>query len=48
MAAHGGTRHGGVPGSGHGSGESWRKGMAATGLRGLANGPKGQAAWSAR
>jgi hypothetical protein len=48
MAAHGGTRHSGVPGSGHGSGESWRKGMAATGLSGLANGPKGQAAWSAR
>jgi hypothetical protein len=48
MAAHGGTQRGGMPGSGRGSGESWRKGMAATGLSGSANGPKGQAAWSAR
>jgi hypothetical protein len=48
MAAHGGTRRGSVPGSGRGSGESWRKGMAATGLSGPANGPKGQAAWSTR
>jgi hypothetical protein len=48
MVAHGGKRHGGLPGSGCGSSESWRKGMAATGLSGLSNGPKGQAAWSVR
>jgi hypothetical protein len=47
MATHSGTRCGGVPGSGRGLGESWRKGMAATGLSGPANGLKGRAAWSA-
>jgi hypothetical protein len=46
--ADGGARRGGVPGSSHGSGKSWRKGMAAIRLSGPANGLKGQAAGSAQ